>query len=248
MGNRGFVWGLGVGALLALIVLLLPVGTLESFVSRTGLAGALPAAAPPLGTTARIMLALLAFALPTLIGALIGHDRSYTEMDADSDTAPLPVAQQTTIEPMVATSAVASPRNHDVEARLVQIEARLAELPGQIATSPSSRDLDRVMRSIQRSLRKRLPDPAVFNAVRALQDGPGPEALLARLDALETRLADRLADIEARLGSASAPLPQTGTVLRLPRRRPNDLEARRLGETVASIRQSMAALETNPRA
>ncbi len=258
MENRGLMWGLALGVLAALTIILMSVGTLETLVTRSGLAAVLPAAQPPLGDTARYMLAALAFALPTVIGTLIGSRREEGEIEEDYAAAPLPVAEQTVSRPMVgtavntaapvATPAVSPSRGSDaIDARLARIEAALAELPTQmtraIKTSPSA-DLDKTLRSIQRAMRKRLPDPSVLNAVRSLQSDAGPEALIARIEAIEAHLGEQLAQINARLAmlggqSAEAPLPP---LVRLPTRRPDGLASRRIGETVADIRRSIESL------
>jgi hypothetical protein len=244
MSNRGLLWGLALGVLAALIILILPTSALESLVRGTGLAALLPAAAPPLGGTARFMLAALAFAVPTVIGALIGSQRDdYDRDDTIADARPMPVAEQMVAAPAIAPAAL----DADLDTRLTRIEAALAELPSlttrALKTSPSA-DLDKTLRSLQRSLRKRLPDPAVFNAIRSMQSEAGPEALLARLEALETRIGDQLAELNARLAAlgsqgAEAPMPP---VVRLPTRRPNGLASRRLGDTVADIRRSIESL------
>lgn len=253
MGNRGLLWGLTLGVLAALAIILMPAGMLENAVTQSGLAALLPAAQPPLGDTARYMLAALAFALPTMIGALIGSRRDEFDTTADYTAAPVPAAEQTTVKPAAAATPAATygaALDHGTENigdRLARIEAALAELPTQmtraIKTSPSA-DLDKTLRSMQRAMRKRLPDPAVFNALRSLQSEAGPEALIARIEAIETHLGEQLAQINARLAVLGAqpdeiPLPP---VVRLPTRRPNGLASRRIGETVADIRRSIESL------
>lgn len=55
----------------ALIVMVLPTSLLEAFIARVQLTTLLPQAAPPLGATARALLAALAFALSLGIGLLV---------------------------------------------------------------------------------------------------------------------------------------------------------------------------------
>jgi|GEM_PF-4044702 len=259
MDNQGLRWGLGLGLLAALVILFASTPSLEAFVAGTGLATLLPAAAPPLGDTARYMLAALAFAIPTVIGALIGARRddeeAYDRGVADADAAPLQAAEQMVVAPAALTAAPApmstpAPATADVndlDGRLARIEAMLAELPASttrvLKTSPTA-DLDKTLRSIQRSLRKRLPDPKMLGAVRALQDGPTPEAVLARVEVLEARIADQLTEINARLAALGQQPTEAppAPVVRLPTRRPSGLPSRRIGETVAGIRQSIESL------
>lgn len=62
--------GVSCGIAVALIVMMLPLGMLETFVEQTGLASVLPAAAPPLGQTARGLLAA-AFGLVMAVSCFV---------------------------------------------------------------------------------------------------------------------------------------------------------------------------------
>lgn len=253
MDNRGLLWGIGLGVAAALIILLLPPATLEAMVVGSGLSALLPAAAPPLGTTARFMLAALAFAIPTVIGALVGSQRDDDDLEEAFDEAtPIPVAQPRSAPAVTAGATTAQPLasrdSDDIQAALARIEAMLAELPAQttkaVKSSPSA-DLDKTLRSIQRALRKRLPDPALLNAARALQAEAAPESLIARVEAVEARIGEQLAEINARLASLTSSTPPEAampSVVRLPTRRPSGLASNRIGQTVADIRRSIESL------
>lgn len=71
-----FTIGLGAGALAALVVSLLPGGLIDAIVASSGLPAILAAATPPLGATARILLAIVSGALAMTItcGGLVLAD------------------------------------------------------------------------------------------------------------------------------------------------------------------------------
>jgi hypothetical protein len=174
---RGLKRGLIVGLVLAVIVFLLPDSVLGALTVGTGLAAAVPAAAPPLGMTARALLAVAAF-VPgfALTFWLIRRRRNEWDIDeADFGAAPLSAAEQMDsgepvyVAPSPAVAAAvpvapvsAAPVPRDLDDRLARIEVALAALPGQIGTT-------------------------------------GGNDLLARIEALEGQISERLAAIDGRL-------------------------------------------------
>lgn len=178
--------------------------------------GALPGSAAESGAVAKLALAAVAFVIGYLIADRLGRRRPQFDVADDGDA---------------------------LEARLARIEAALVALPSQttkaIKACPSA-DLDRTLRSIQRALRKPHSDPVLLEAVQSLQSD-GPAAILARVEALETRLTEGLATLDARLAlmnigsSGEPPL----ALDRLPARRPSGLAPDRIGRAVADIRRSI---------
>ncbi|AZI36176.1 hypothetical protein NT2_04_01440 [Caenibius tardaugens NBRC 16725] len=78
----GAVVALWFGALFGLGSAVLPGGLYESLVNRSGLAAVLPAAAPPLGLTARLLIALAASGLGVVIGLMIARQISTAQVAA----------------------------------------------------------------------------------------------------------------------------------------------------------------------
>jgi hypothetical protein len=222
MLGSGWTRGLIGGAVGALLALLVPGAWLDG-----------PGAASGAGAgVLRIVLVLLGFAAGYVAGARLFRPQDWQFDGADDGARP-------SAGPAVATSA-AGPT--DLDERLERIEKALASLPSQttkaIKACPSA-DLDRTLRSIQRALRKPHSDPVLVEAVHALQSD-GPAGLLARVEALETHLTERLAAIDARLAmlnvnETAAPMPP----LRLRVRRPEGLAPKRVGQALADIRRSM---------
>ena len=224
MALSGWLRGLVAGAALLFVALLLPTTWLDGPAAAVGQeAGAF-----------RMWLAIVLFVAGYVLGTRLFTQRDW-EFDAADDT-PLPVSQ-----PAVGPAVAAGPR--DLDERLERIERAIATLPAQttkaIKTSPSA-DLDRTLRSIQRALRKPHSDPVLVEAVHALQQD-GPASLLARIEALEGRMAEQLAAIDARLAMLQlgerepAPL----ALPHLPMRRPTGDVAKRIGRAVADIRRSI---------
>lgn len=186
--------------------------------------------------TVRLLLAAGAFVAGYAAGVKLAS-RSDWEFDG-ADDAPLPVAPQVAVPP-------AGEGDGDLNERLSRIEKALAALPAQttkaIKACPSA-DLDRTLRSIQRALRKPHSDPVLVETVHALQTEAAP-GLLARLEALETRIGDQLAAINARLAMLNlhepAPLPR---LTNLPTRRPDGLVPKRISRAVADIKRSIDSL------
>ena len=69
----------------ALTVMWTPVGLIETVVSSSGISEILPAAAPPLGTTARVLMALFAAMMAWGAGWMIGRERSQAEETAGNE-------------------------------------------------------------------------------------------------------------------------------------------------------------------
>ena len=215
LGSR-WLRGLVGGTLAALIIFFFPSSWLEDLAAAAGLDPA----------TLRALLALAAFAAGYVAGAKLANRRDW-EFDKADDLAP--------------PAAPADP----LEERLARIEKALATLPAQttkaIKACPSA-DLDRTLRSIQRALRKPHSDPVLVEAVNTLRDEGAP-GLVARLEALETRIGEQLAAIDARLTMLNLAEPLPALPLGpLPARRPNGLAPKRLGRAVADIRRTIDSL------
>ena len=227
MGGSAWKRGIISGALAALIVILLPNDWLEPVGAALGVSLVI----------LQTLLVIAAFVAGYALGASLFR-RSDLEFDTRDD-APLAASQ-----PMVATTAQPSAQT-ELDERLARIEKQLATLPAQttkaIKACPSA-DLDRTLRSIQRALRKPHSDPVLVEAVHSLQ-ADGPTGVVARLEALETHINERLAAIEARLtgshGRDSAPLP---LLTRATMRRPAGLAPKRISQAVADIRNTMDRL------
>ncbi|MDO9487867.1 MAG: hypothetical protein Q7J32_05790 [Sphingomonadaceae bacterium] len=185
---RGLKRGLLGGLLLALIVFFLPDGLLGAVTVGTGLASVLPAAAPPLGTTARLLLAVVALLFGfALTFWLVRRSRPSWDVDDSTDAEPLPAFEQMVVSPaplMARADDAAtpvSPRTVDtsgIDARLSRLEAAIADVPAQIA-----------------------------RAAKAAPAGDDTASVLARVEALETQLGERLADIDARLATGDVTAP-----------------------------------------
>ena len=227
MGGSAWKRGIIGGALAALIVFMLPNGWLEPVGASLGVSLA----------ALQTMLVIAAFVAGYALGASLFR-RSDLEFDARDDAPPA------TPQPKVGAPA-APLATSELDERLARIEKQLATLPSQttkaIKACPSA-DLDRTLRSIQRSLRKPHSDPVLVEAVHALQID-GPAGLVARIEALEARVGERLAAIEARLASGnvreSTSLP---LLTRVPMRRPAGLAPKRISQAVAEIRNSIERL------
>ncbi len=206
---RGLKRGLFAGLVLAAIIFFLPDGVLGSITVGTGIASMVPAAAPPLGMTARALLAIAAF-LPAFLLTfwLIRRRRNEWDIDDDFEPAPLSAAEQmdsgetitepayapppplTAAEPMApVTPARAAVVPNDLDDRLSRIEAALAALPGQI----------------------------------------GGGDVLARVEALEAQISERLAAIDGRLAMQGVQGATAGEL-----RKPANAE-----KTIADIRRSI---------
>lgn len=172
---RGLKRGLLGGLLLAVIVFFLPDSLLGALTVGTGLASVLPAAAPPLGMKARLLLAVVALLIGfALTFWLVRRSRPSWDVDDSSfDDEPLPAYEQMVVSPGPPASAAdappppavaaAAPRTSgpsDLDARLARIEAALADMAKQ---------------------------PALGGEV------------VTRLETLEGQIGERLAAIEARL-------------------------------------------------
>lgn len=208
---RGLKRGLLGGLLLAVIVFFLPDGLLGAVTVGTGLASVLPAAAPPLGTTARLLLAVMALLIGfALTFWLVRRTRPSWDVDDSTDAEPLPAYEQMVVSPATLaprTGAVpATPpatvraNDSDMDVRIARVEATIADVRAQIS--------------------------------RALGSTPGggdKEAILARVEALEVQIGDRLAAIDDRLsegvGSGSPRQSIRGT--------------NGIGRTLADIRRSL---------
>jgi len=210
---RGLKRGLLGGLLLALIVFFLPDGLLGALTVGSGLASVLPAAAPPLGTTARLMLALLALLIGfALTFWLVRRSRPSWDVDDSADAEPLPAFEQMVTSPgplaardeapALAPAATRVADTSQIDARLSRVEAAIADMPAQIS--------------------------------RELGNAPGDAdaaTILARVEALETQIGDRLAAIDAKLAAPNGPaLGGPARLLRAPAR---------LGDTLANIRRSL---------
>lgn len=102
---RGLKRGLLGGLLLAIIVFFLPDGLLGAITVGTGLASVMPAAAPPLGTTARLLLAAAALVFGFgLTFWLVRRRKSSWDYDDDFDAEPLPASEQMVVSPAGVTS------------------------------------------------------------------------------------------------------------------------------------------------
>lgn len=212
---RGLKRGILGGLLLAVITFFLPDGLLGAITVGTGLSSIVPQTAPPLGTTARLLLAAVAL----LIGFgltlwLVRRSRPTWDVDDSTDAEPLPAYEQMGVSPATyaapaAAAASAAPApvttpvadNRELERRLSRIEASLADVPAQIS--------------------------------RALAGAPPAADLLARIDALETQIGERLAMIDARL-AAESDAGEDGASYRSSLRSP-----KRIGRTLANIRRSI---------
>jgi len=175
---RGLKRGLAGGLLLAIIVFFLPDSLLGGLTVGTGLASVLPAAAPPLGMKARLLLAVVALLIGfALTFWLVRRSRPSWDVDDSSfDDEPLPAYEQMVVSPGPPASDDAAPPTpsaarqavpSDIDARLARIEAALAAMSKQSATATDQ--------------------PALAGDV------------LTRLETLEAKIGERLAAIEARL-------------------------------------------------
>ena len=218
----GPAWLRGIigGALAALLALFIPGEWLE----RLGVAAGLELVA------VRVLVGLAAFVAGSVAGAKLASRRDW-EFDKPDDL-DLP-------------AAAASPSVNELEERLARIEKALVTLPAQttkaIKACPSA-DLDRTLRSIQRALRKPHSDPVLVEAIHAMHE-EGAMGLVARLEALEVRIGEQLAAIDARLASLN--LGDAAPVLpldHLPSRRPNGLAPKRIGRAVADIKRAIDSL------
>ena len=224
MGS-GWKRGMIGGALAALVALFLVPGEWLDGAAAANGSGAM---------TVRLLLAAGMFVVGYAVAAKLAS-RSDWEFDS-ADDAPLAASPQITVPPTGGS---------DLDERLACIEKALETLPAQttkaIKACPSA-DLDRTLRSIQRALRKPHSDPVLVEAVHSLQ-AEGAPGLLARLEALETRIGDQLAAINARLAMLNlhepAPLPR---LTAMPTRRPDGLAHKRIGRAVAEIRRSIESL------
>lgn len=81
----GALAALWFAALFGLACLVLPARLLETVVSLTGLPAIIPAAAPPLGTTARVLIALAAAGLGLAVGLLVARMIAGTPLRARAD-------------------------------------------------------------------------------------------------------------------------------------------------------------------
>jgi len=247
MGDRGLHWGIGLGILAALAILLMPQARLEAMLVGSGVSAVLPAAAPPLGMLTRTMLAIAAFAIILAIGALLGNRRGdRTEEDDLADG----VTQRPDATPiaLVRAPSIAPAGADGVHASIARIEAQLAALTAQIqAVAPSGNaDLGKTLRSVQALLRNPPSDPALLEAIRSIQPAHDTsEAVLARIEALEQRIVERIGDVEGRIAAvepAAAQVAPHGNILPLPRlpvRRPTGAAAQRISRTLADIRRSI---------
>lgn len=175
---RGLKRGLAGGLLLAIIVFFLPDSLLGGLTVGTGLASVLPAAAPPLGMKARLLLAAVALLIGfALTFWLVRRSRPSWDVDDSSfDDEPLPAYEQMVVSPGPPASDVVTPPTpaaarqavpSDIDARLARIEAALAAMSAQGATAT---------------------------------DHPGLAGdVLTRLQTLEATIGERLAAIETRL-------------------------------------------------
>lgn len=244
---RGAIWS----ALAALVVFLIPDAILERFVVATGISSIIPAAAPPLGTTASLLLAAAVFIIGLALTSLLGRtgDEWETGEGYGEQADPLPAAEQTTASPMpiqTVVQTIPQTGGDDLHARLSRIEAVLATLSGQIQAvvkaSPGA-DLGKTLRSVQALLRNPPTDPVLLEAVRSVQGGQGgPDAVLARIEALEARINERFAEMSDRLAATSRGPIDAGYILplpKLPTRRPTGAAAQRISRTLADIRRSI---------
>ncbi len=212
---RGLKRGLVGGFLLALVVFFLPDGLLGAVTVGTGLASLLPAAAPPLGTTARLLLAAVALLAGFGLTFWLVR-RSRPSWDVDDEAEPLPAFEQMVVSPAPLPSVghepaipapdasplrAGAPDASTFEARLVRVEAVVADLPAQIS-----------------------------RAVKASPAADASTSILARVEALEAQVQRRLATIDERLaaGTASGHAPRQ---LRSPDR---------IGDALANIRRSIS--------
>jgi hypothetical protein len=248
MGDKGVRWGIGLGTLAAIVIMLLPQGSLEGVLVGSGLSSVLPAAAPPVGTLTRTMLAVAAFAIILAVAALVGNRRTDRHVD-DIDLGDVPASYRSPAvfgsSPADASSPVAGRTADGVQAALSRIETALGALSGQVQTGANA-DLAKTLRSVQALLRNPPTDPTLLEAIRSIQPAEdNRDALLARLDAFEQRVVEQLGAIETRLEAVAAAAPQTtphGNILPLPRlpvRRPTGAAAQRISRTLADIRRSI---------
>jgi hypothetical protein len=209
---RGLKRGLAGGLLLALITFFLPDGVLGALTVGTGLASVVPAAAPPLGTTARLLLASVALVIGfALTFWLVRRSRPSWDVDDGSEAEPLPAYQQMVVSPAglsagagesTAPPPAPPPAGRDLDARLTRIEAAIADVPAQIARATAGG----------------APDQEAA-------------ALLTRVAALETQIGERLAAIEARLAAG-------GVAAADPALRPRRVSPR-VGGALDNIRRSL---------
>ena len=102
----GAVVALWFAALLGLGSAVLPAGLFESLVNRSGLSAVLPSAAPPLGFTARMLIALAASGLGVIMGLVIARQISTAQVAAKPsrkvralDNAPQPAIETEDTQP-----------------------------------------------------------------------------------------------------------------------------------------------------
>jgi hypothetical protein len=196
---RGLKRGLGVGVLLAVGTFLLPDSLLGALTVGSGLASVLPAAAPPLGTTARLLLAIVALVVGFgLTFWLVRRHRP--AWDADDSYDPLPAAEQMVVTPTATPAATPAPAvaadPQRLSERLARLEAAMAD--GTRATAAPAADASLLPRieALEASVAERL---AAIEA-RLAQQAPatrtgGLELPAARL--LTRRLAEIRHSIDA---------------------------------------------------
>lgn len=189
---RGLKRGILGGLLLAIIVFFLPDGLLGAVTVGTGLASVLPAAAPPLGTTARLLLSVIALLIGfALTFWLVRRSRPAWDVDDSTDAEPLSAAEQMVVSPAYAMPQASAPataavNDRELDRRLARIEAAITDVPGQISR-------------------------ALAGSAPAASD---QASLLARIDALEVQIGERLAAIDSRLSEGGGdadgrPYPST---------------------------------------
>ncbi|MFC3713285.1 hypothetical protein ACFOMD_11920 [Sphingoaurantiacus capsulatus] len=208
----GLKRGLFIGLVLAAIIFFLPDGVLGAITVGIGLASVLPAAAPPLGMTARGLLAFAAF-LPAFLLTLwlIRRRRNEWDVDDDYEPAPLSAAEQMDSGETITEPAYAPPLAPPAVYPAPEVIAPVA--PARLAAAPSDLD-DRLSR--------------IEAALAALPGQIGGGDVLARVEALEAQISERLAAIDGRLAMQGV----QGSVGGL--RKPANAE-----KTIADIRRSI---------
>lgn len=244
MLNRWLIGAVLLGAFASLAILTMAPATFESLVGQAGIAQLVPAATPPLGMTARLLLALVIFLTLLLVAGVIGFGldliarRREQAMEAE-----VPVAVATVDGSTESTGAIAAALTR-IEARLAALAERLDQL-SQPATNPT---VLQTLCSIEQTLQT-LQHPA--------QDPAG--GLLARIEAHERRVATQLASAVQQMAdlvafqridrTESTPLPSDTAIdpaealgLRTGSGRPQirDPEtARRLAAAIAELRRTV---------
>lgn len=157
---RGIKRALLVGLVLAGAVFVLPDALLGKLTVESGLASVLPAAAPPLGTTARLLLAIAAF-IPGFVLTLwlVGRNRSDWDYDDEDAPAPLPASEQMVVAPTVVASPpiVAPPAGTELSGRPAPIEAAFAERSDRSAPAQDGEHLRR-LETLEATIDRRLAE------------------------------------------------------------------------------------------